>query len=460
MRTVLLVSYTFPPQYDISAKRAAKLCKYLPRVGWKPLVLTKDWRSGATVEDRRRYAIVQNEHALAELTHVEIELTPYGSRDNVLRRWHSRLGGRYHDQPSDPADAARADEPATFAAVRSLARRIMSAASPLYGDFPDEFRGWERPAVDAGVALAARRDVAVICSLCPPASAHVVASEISRRTGIPWVALFDDLFSFYLESERRASWRWYSSHMHRRWMRQAAVAGAITPGMLEYVRRTYGIDGDLVMVGFDPDESPSVPPSRGDRLRLVYTGSVYPDDHRPELFFEALERVLASRLEAERLIEVVFAGTRQDAALKARLAAFPLAARACKFLDRVSPEAALRLQREAHGLILFNYTSPSARNGTLSFPAKSFEYLNAGRPILALPRDPGGWGDALLASTGAGVTANSPAEAVVVLDGWLGHWWSTGSLPYAAIRPEIARYAQPAQAAALGHLLDKANAKG
>jgi hypothetical protein len=29
VRTVLLISYTFPPQYDVSARRAAKLCKYL-----------------------------------------------------------------------------------------------------------------------------------------------------------------------------------------------------------------------------------------------------------------------------------------------------------------------------------------------------------------------------------------------------------------------------------------------
>jgi len=238
-------------------------------------------------------------------------------------------------------------------------------------------------------------------------------------------------------------------------MRQSTAASAITPAMLEYVRRTYGVDGDVVMVGFDPDESPPVAPERGHRLRLVYTGSVYLDDHRPELLFEALERVLSSRPEAERRIEVVFAGTRQDETLKERVTPFPLAAAACVFIERLSPEGAVRLQREAHGLVLFNYTSPSSRDGTLSFPAKSFEYLHAGRPILAVPKDPGGWGDALLASTRAGVTAATASEAAGVLDQWLRAWRTHGTLPYHGVASEIARYAQPAQAAVLARLLDR-----
>ena len=56
------------------------------------------------------------------------------------------------------------------------------------------------------------------------------------------------------------------------------------------------------------------------------------------------------------------------------------------------------------------------------FPAKTFEYLNAGRPILALPSDPGGWGDALLERTRAGVTADSVEAIAAVLEAWLQTW--------------------------------------
>ena len=467
MRTVLLVSYTFPPQYDVSGRRAAKLCKYLPAAGWRPVVLTKDWTTDVAPEDRKAYTLTSDTDAVRALSGVTVERAPYRTRDNALRRLHKRLGGVYDDDDAGVAVA----EHATLGALRrstprrdraseswtppALTRRTLSLLSPTFGDFPDAFRGWVEPAVDAGLRVAERERIDAICSLCPPATAHVVASEIARRTGLPWVAQFDDLYSFHLERQQRSAWRAYADRRHREWMRYATLAGAITPDMLAYVRRTYGVDGDVVMVGYDPDESPAAAPTRHDRMRLAYTGSIYPGDQRPDLLFAAIDRALEATAESDLPFEVTFAGTGRDDELSAMLDAFPSARRACRFVGRVPPADALRLQREADGLLLLNCTNPSPEEGTLSFPAKTFEYLNASRPILALPRDPGGWGDRLLESTRAGVTAHSVDAAARVLTNWVTAWKATGAIPYTADRHEIERYGQPRQTAILGALLDR-----
>jgi glycosyltransferase involved in cell wall biosynthesis len=453
MRSVLLVSYAFPPQYDVSARRAAKLSKYLPAAGWRPVVLTKEWTHNVASEDRQAYAVTWYPEALDELHDVRVVRTGYQTRDNALRRLHARLGGAY--APREVADSPSSRESWT---PRALTRRGLSFFSPLFGDFPDAFIGWRATAVPAGVEAVRRESIDAICSLCPPATAHVVASEIAAHTGVPWVAQFDDLFSFQLEAERRAAWRWFGAAKHRGWMRRARGVGAITPGMLEYVRRTYGVDGGVVMVGFDPSDSQTALAPRPDhqRLRLVYTGSVYLDNQRPEILFAALDHLLGARPEAERWIEVIFAGTRCDDELRRRLTAFPNAATVCRFIERVAPTEARELQREADGLVLFNYTAAASETGTLSFPAKAFEYLAAGRPILAVPRDPGGWGDTLLSSTRAGVVADTVDEVADVLAGWLRTWQATRELPYDADQSAIERYAQPRQAATLAALLDRA----
>jgi hypothetical protein len=114
------------------------------------------------------------------------------------------------------------------------------------------------------------------------------------------------------------------------------------------------------------------------------------------------------------------------------------------------------MQRDADALVLLNCTNPSPEEGTLSYPAKAFEYLNAGRPILALPRDPGAWGDRLLETTRAGTTAESVGAAAAVLGRWLDEWEHTGAISYSGDRGEIERYSQPRQAAVLGALLDQA----
>src|SRR5688572_15048119 len=152
-RKVLVVSYTFPPQYDVSARRAAKLCKYLPGVGWDPVVLTKDWAHDVSPEDERVYAIVSHPAALDEIPAVPVVRAAYRTHDNPLRRLHKRLA----------VASSRRWSP------RALTRRTLSLISPTFGDFPDAFRGWIPGAVNRGVELVERECIDAIYSLCPPA---------------------------------------------------------------------------------------------------------------------------------------------------------------------------------------------------------------------------------------------------------------------------------------------------
>jgi len=62
----------------------------------------------------------------------------------------------------------------------------------------------------------------------------------------------------------------------------------------------------------------------------------------------------------------------------------------------------------------------------------------------------------MLATTRAGVAADSVEEAASVLDQWLRCWSAGGALAYDADRSEIARYSQPRQVATLARLLDRA----
>ena len=150
MRTVLLVTYTFPPQYDVSARRAVKLCKYLPAAGWQPVVLTKDWVTDVAAEDRRAYTLASYPQALDEIPGVTVVRTAYRTRDNALRRLHQRLGGVYEASPVRTDDTTRNGVPASGLSPRSLVRRALSLFSPAFGDFPDAFRGWVDGAVEAG----------------------------------------------------------------------------------------------------------------------------------------------------------------------------------------------------------------------------------------------------------------------------------------------------------------------
>ncbi len=58
--------------------------------------------------------------------------------------------------------------------------------------FPDAKAGWIKPAIRLGQKMMREHKYDLIISTSPPISAHVIAKELSRVSGIPWVADFRD----------------------------------------------------------------------------------------------------------------------------------------------------------------------------------------------------------------------------------------------------------------------------
>lgn len=443
MRRVLLVTYPYFPSYHVGVRRVAQLCRHLPANGWEPVVLTKDWDAEVAAEDEF-FGRSRSTDVAGEIGYVPRVITGrYARRDNAMLRAHQRL-------------VAEAGRGSTLGrATRAAARKALSVAYPLFGRWPDLFVGWVPGAADAGARAVEELDVAAVVSVLPPQTAHLVGGAIARRTRRPWVPMFDDLFGFYLgpgDFHRTPGRRALARRANRWWLRGASAVTANTAPMLEYLRATYGVDGEVVVPGFAP--VPRSDPPRGDAFRIALTGSIYLTEQRPQLFLDALDLLIGRDPSAAGEIEAHFVGTRVESELRAMVAG-----RACapvvRITERLPVEESLELQRSSHMLLMLNYCSPQTRLGTMSFPAKTYEYLAARRPILALPGDPGGWGNDLLARTGAGTWADDAPRAAEILASALAQWRGEGRVAFAGRDEEIDRFGAPQQTAVLARLLDR-----
>jgi glycosyltransferase involved in cell wall biosynthesis len=452
MPRVLVVTYQWLPLFNAGVKHVATLCRYLPSTGWEPHILTKDWSEGPAPEDAWLHMSDQPVDASPALKHaaaLPVVRAPYALRDNRWLRREAQL-----DQ-----DAANA----RLLSPRKIERRALKAASPFYGHYPDMHRGWVEPAVAAGVIAVRQYGIGAVLSVCPPASAHLVGGEIARRAGVAWVTMFADLSVFYQGPGDGRKWSERRKHatLNRKSLQGASRAACVSPNMSDYVRDTYGINGEVVVVPYDPEER-RVPPHReaDAPLRVVHTGTIRPEADRPEVLFDALDLLLASGSLEVDAIRVDLVGSRHEAAL-----AELLRDRACApmvhLIENVAPSEAVRMQREADLLVVFSRQDAVAQatGVVLNYPARIFEYLNALRPTVAIAADPSGFVGRLLSETNAGHTAeDAPSLGAVLLD-YLTELRTRGRVAFRGDESAIGRYSAQEQAKRLASLLDAASAE-
>jgi glycosyltransferase involved in cell wall biosynthesis len=341
---LLLVAYFYPPCRDTGAHRPAAMAKWLRRLGHRVTVLTTS-----------AYGTADGDEAGV-------------ARAPDLQRLRARLHG--HDRVDALFDSD------TYTGRPHPLSRVL-VPEPLVAAWAPFAR-----ARALGLHRSERFDCAITSS--PPESAHAVGRALSRR-GVAWVADLRDAWTF--EPIRppfpTAAQRRVDGWLERRWLGSADEVVCVSRPVADDLRKRLGIAAHLVPNGWDPDLAQ---PRGGDRtarildperVSLVYTGRFGSYGRDPASLVRALAELAHTHPDAASRLELVLAGPLTDAE-SALMRADVSPARMIVAGSLPRPEA-LSLQRHADALLLL--ASPQ-RTQLLNF--KLFEYLAAGRPILAL----------------------------------------------------------------------------
>ena len=367
-RRVLMIAFHFPPLRGSSGiQRTLGFVRHLPKSGWDPLVLSADARAYESTSD---------------------DLLKDIPDDVVVRRAfaldtarHLSFHGRY---------------------PRRLA-------------LPDRWSTWRYHAVSVGMAMIRRHRPDVIWSTYPIATAHQIGAALARRSGLPWIADFRDPMAQDDYPTDPATWQAFS-RIEQRAVHEASACVFTTPGCARLYRSRYPeVGGDRMIVienGYDErafgdaQGAPARPGAGSVRFVLLHSGIIYSSERDPTALFTALGSLKRDgRLDASRFL-LRLRATADDAALQA------LAARH-EVEDLVSIEPAiayrdaLKEMMEVDGLLILQ-----ARNCNEQIPAKLYEYLRAGKPVLALTDAAGDTAGTLRA---AGLQSIAPLDDVAAI---------------------------------------------
>jgi glycosyltransferase involved in cell wall biosynthesis len=306
--------------------------------------------------------------------------------------------------------------------------------------------GWMPAALAAARRVLAEGTVDALITSSPPESTHLIGLLLGRRRPA-WIADFRDGWCFeplrppFPLAGQRALDRW----LERRVARTAEVAVGATRPIAADLEARLGARAAYVPNGWDPAlaELPGTAPETcaGETL-LVMTGTfsgVRSRDPRP-----LLRALAAARSQPHALrLRLVLAGERS--AVDHRLIEDCGAADAVTHVGILPRSDALALQRSADALVLLTSHNTSEATGKL------FEYIGAGRPVLALAE--GNEAERIVRETNIGV-AVAPDDVDAIVQAL--RRVAAGELARAYAPRNIEQYTYPVPARAMAELIEEA----
>ena len=385
-RSVLILSYPFPPAASAAVLRTIRFVKYLPESGWKPLVLTP--RVDAVYPIR--------------LDHSLDKLVPDGTFVQRTGAWRPIVAARKMLEAIFPtrtkapgadkgsgSGAGSAHGPGETPKRRPGLFRAMANACERWSAMPDPYVGWVLPAIAAGLRLVRRFRPSAIYSTGPPHSTHLIALALKRITGLPIVLDFRDPWA-------RREWKSGAEDSLRgrmeaklEWLcvRSSDRVVLNTPRLRDEFCSAYEprFHGKFLVIpnGYDPDLLARISrlakdgsERRNGVVRLCHTGSLYGRrDLRP--LADAVEGLSASGLDVT-LEQVGLVDGRAE--LSAYLRKRGLEGRV-RLTERLPHDETLRRLAAANVLVVIQ---PGTRT---QVPGKLYEMLMFRKPILAVTEE-------------------------------------------------------------------------
>jgi glycosyltransferase involved in cell wall biosynthesis len=364
---VLFITYDFPPSLEIGAHACNQLARYLVEYDWEPVVLT--------VQEH----YITNPDARYELG--------YGGR--ILRTRviphplaiYGRVKAKFgltSDQSTYDGDSGE-----TMNTVRRWALSLLKT--------PDVYTGWILPASIGGLVEIRRRSTRVLLSSGPYWSNHLVGLVLSYLTRLPWVAHFRDPWMGIPQWKPvSASSTRIETTLERMVVRRAASVVCVTDRHAELLRQRYA---DLpperfvtIPNGFDEIEWHDLGRGhdrdnmvRTEKFVITYAGSLY-QRRSPLPLLRALGVLGRSGAIDLRRVNVDLLGECNVAEGRhiGEVAAAYGVGGCVTFSGPVSRMETLRRMAQSNLLLLLAEAQP------FQIPGKTYEYLRAGRPILAL----------------------------------------------------------------------------
>ena len=359
MKKVLIITYYWPPSGGAGVQRWLKFSKYLPEFGCQPVILTVD---------ERQASYAQTDYSLLQEVSPDLKVfktktfEPYNLYRKLTNKKEIPYGG-FSNQKK-------------ITLFEKLSRFVR-------GNFfiPDPRKGWNSYALQKALELIRTEKIETVITSGPPQSTHLIGVKIKQLTGIKWIADFRDPWTdiyYYKDLYLSRLAARYDKKLEKKVLSEAdkiiTVSGEVGKLLLNKIP---GSEAKIVVIpnGYDESDFKDVAIIKNDCFTIAYVGTISAS-YRIGGFIDAIS-LLPGNIREQ--IKIRFVGNVPDEILQ--LFHLKNLGSMVEVLGYIPHEMAVAQMVNASMLLMAIPDSPDNK-GIVT--GKFFEYLAAGRPILAI----------------------------------------------------------------------------
>jgi glycosyltransferase involved in cell wall biosynthesis len=356
MKSVLIITYYWPPAGGPGVQRWLKFVKYLPDCGIRPVVYVPE----------NPFYPQQDESLLDEIPK-DVEIIrrpikePYNMAGLLARKKTRQLSSGIIDSEDHGL----------------LQKFLLYVRGNLF--IPDARIGWVKPSVRYLKARLKEKPVDWVITTGPPHSLHLIGDGLKRSLGVNWLADFRDPWtSIHYHDKLKMTSRTLKRHreLEKMILLNADRVVVTSHSTREEFEQISGRSIDLITNGFDGIVQVADAPSG--RFVMAHIGSLL-SQRNPQSLWQAISELVAEVDGFREDLELQLTGNVSEQVVAA-IKGFGLSEQLV-LKGYVSHQLARTLQAKASVLLLIESNRPETR---AIIPGKLFEYMASGRPIVAI----------------------------------------------------------------------------
>lgn len=356
LKKVLFITYYWPPAGGAAIERILKFYKYLPEFGWEPIILTVDKGDFPFVD----------EDLISEIRENTIV---YRSDNFSLHKVFSIFSKEKSEESLKPF---------AFTDTNQKGFKAKLSRWVKFNAIPDTRFLWKYYAIKKAKQICKEHKIDLIFSSSPPQTNHIIATKVSKATGIPCVGDFRDPWTdVYWLKTFPLRWKlihYFDKKLEKRTLDRMTAITTVSPSWVELFQSKTKSPVHLVYNGFDNEINISNK-TQNSKFTIRYTGSLSLEQDI-SVFMKALD-LLDAKLDLKQNFNIEFIGNFPEF-VKDKISSFKTAHQV-KILPYVSSKEAYDLMNASDMLLLFIHLTPD--NGVINY--KIYDYLSTAKTILA-----------------------------------------------------------------------------